>query len=75
MIFLALGLLLLAALAPLLVLALRGVPRDPTVASPPWPLVLLALAAIVAAYADPAHGWRRGCGPRARRRRRDDGGQ
>jgi hypothetical protein len=57
---LALALLLLAALTPLLVLALRAVPRDPTVALAAVAGALLGLAAIAAAVADPVHGWRRG---------------
>jgi hypothetical protein len=57
---LALALLLLTALAPLLVLALRSVRRDPTVALALLAAVLLAAAAIVAGDADAAHGWRRG---------------
>jgi hypothetical protein len=57
---LALVLLLLAALAPGLVLALRKVERDPTVPLAVLAALLLALAAILAAYADPADGWRRG---------------
>ena len=57
---LALALLLLTALAPALVLALRKVDRDPTVALAVLAGVLLAAAALVAAYADPAGGWRRG---------------
>ena len=39
---------------------LRGVRRDPTVALAVLAAVLLAVAAIVAAYADPADGWRQG---------------
>lgn len=58
--FLALVLLLLTALAPALVLALRKVERDPTVALAVLAAVLLAVAAILAAYADPIDGWRRG---------------
>jgi hypothetical protein len=57
---LALAFLLLATLAPLLVLALRRVRRDPTVALGALAAALLALGAIVAAEADPAHGWQRG---------------
>jgi hypothetical protein len=57
---LALALLLLTALAPGLVLALRNVDRDLTVALAVLAGVLLAVAALVAAYADPTGGWRRG---------------
>ena len=57
---LALILLLLAALVPLLILGLRRVARDPTVALAVLAAVLLAGAALVAAYADPTDGWRRG---------------
>jgi hypothetical protein len=57
---LALALLLLTALAPALVLALRNVDRDLTVALAVLAGVLLAGAALVAAYADPTGGWRRG---------------
>ena len=57
---LALVLLLLTALAPALILALRNVDRDPTVALAVLAAVLLAAAAILAAYADPTDGWRRG---------------
>jgi hypothetical protein len=56
----ALLFLLLATLAPLLVLALRGSRRDPTLALAALAAGLLAVAAIVAAYADPVGGWRRG---------------
>jgi hypothetical protein len=56
---LALALLLLASLAPLLVLTLRKSPRDPTVALGALAAALVALAAIVAAVAGPCHGWRR----------------
>jgi hypothetical protein len=58
--FLALILLLLTALAPALILALRKVDRDPTVALAVLAGVLLAAAALFAAYADPTGGWRRG---------------
>jgi hypothetical protein len=57
---LALALLLLTALAPALVLALRNVDRDPTVGLAVLAGVLLAAAALFAAYADPTGGWRRG---------------
>ena len=57
---LALALLLLTAMAPALVLALRNVDRDPTVALAVLAGVLLAAAALFAAYADPTGGWRRG---------------
>lgn len=57
---LALALLLFTALAPALVLALRNVDRDPTVALAVLAGALLAAAALFAAYADPAGGWRRG---------------
>jgi hypothetical protein len=57
---LALALLLLTALAPALVLVLRNVDRDPTVALAVLAGVLLAAAALFAAYADPTGGWRRG---------------
>jgi hypothetical protein len=57
---LALALLLLTALAPALVLALRNADRDLTVALAVLAGVLLAVAALVAAYADPTGGWRRG---------------
>ena len=57
---LALVLLLLAALAPLLVLALRRVDATRRSRSLCWPRCCSQLAAIVAAYADPADGWRRG---------------
>jgi hypothetical protein len=57
---LALALLLLTALAPVLVLVLRNVDRDPTVALAVLAGVLLAAAALFAAYADPTGGWRRG---------------
>jgi hypothetical protein len=57
---LALILLLLAALVPLLTLALRRAARDPTVVLAVLAAALLAVAAIVAAYADPTEGWRRG---------------
>jgi hypothetical protein len=57
---LALALLLLTALAPALVLALRTVDRDPTVALAVLAGVLLAAAALFAAYADPTGGGRRG---------------
>jgi hypothetical protein len=57
---LALALLLLTALAPASVLALRDVDRDPTVALAVLAGVLLAAAALAAAYADPTGGWRRG---------------
>jgi hypothetical protein len=57
---LALALLLLTALAPALVLALRNADRDLTVALAVLAGVLLAAAALVAAYADPTGGWRRG---------------
>jgi len=57
---LALVLLLLAAVTPGLVLALRRVERDPTVPLAVLAAVLLALAAIVAARADAADGWQRG---------------
>lgn len=57
---LALALLLLATVAPLLVLALRRVPRDPTVALAALGALLLGTAAVCAAVADPAGGWRRG---------------
>jgi hypothetical protein len=57
---LSLILLLLAALSPALVLALRKVDRDPTVPLALLAVGLLGVAAILAAYADPADGWRRG---------------
>jgi hypothetical protein len=57
---LALVLLLFTALAPALILALRKVDRDPTVSLAVLAAVLLAAAAIFAAYADPTDGWRRG---------------
>jgi hypothetical protein len=57
---LPLALLLLATLAPLLAVVLRRAPRDPIVALAFLAAVLLAGAAIIAAYADPAAGWRRG---------------
>jgi hypothetical protein len=57
---LALALMLLAALAPVLVLTLRKMPRDPTVALGALAAALVALAAIVAAVAGPCHGWQRG---------------
>src|SRR3954463_6434744 len=57
---LALVLLLLAAASPLLALALRRSPRDPIVALAFLAALLLAGAAVFAAYADPASGWRRG---------------
>jgi hypothetical protein len=57
---LALALLLLASLAPFLVLTLRKMTRDPTVALAALAAVLVALAAIAAAVAAPCHGWRRG---------------
>jgi hypothetical protein len=57
---LALLLLLLTALAPGLILALRKVERDPTVALAVLAAVLLAAAALFAAYAHGTGGWRRG---------------
>jgi hypothetical protein len=57
---LALVLLLLATLTPLLAVVLRRSPRDPIVALAFLAAVLLGGAAIFAAYADPAGGWRRG---------------
>jgi hypothetical protein len=56
----ALVLLLVAALSPALTLALRKVDRDPTVPLAALTVLLLAVAAILAASADPAFGWRRG---------------
>ena len=60
MTLLALALLLLATLVPLLVLGLRRVARDPTVVLAALSALLLGLAAVVAAVADPVAGWRRG---------------
>jgi hypothetical protein len=57
---LALLLLLLTALAPALILVLRKVERDPTVALAVLAAVLLAAAALVAAYAHRTGGWQRG---------------